>query len=276
MDSDPPAPQGPRSFSLPTAALWAIIALLLQYSFIALTEASREGAIYDLVTQTSCQALAYSVVLFLVLRVHEPETSIRHVLALRPPSVLALLLAAAVGAAICLPTEWLGHVVERLLPPAADDTDALDRLFSVATLGKKVALCVTLVFLQPLFRELFFRGALFTPLRRTRKVESVIVISAALETFGSFDARAMLSLLGVTLVFSWMRGMTGSVFTSIVARVVFSGVGIVPVLLGRELPRPTAPWLIGCTATTIVGLAGLAVLARRNPGIETARLEDGD
>src|SRR5262249_55578195 len=136
------------------------------------TEAGREGAFFDLVSRTACEALAYSIVFFAILRVHEPETSIRHVLALRAPTVSALILAAAVGAALSLPSEWLDQALDARFPRPLAEKEALDRLLAVTTLGKRITLILTLAILQPAFDELFFRGALFTPLRRTRRAET--------------------------------------------------------------------------------------------------------
>ena len=125
-----------------------------------MTEAGREGAYLDIVSRTGCEALAYSLVFFGILRVHEPQSSIRHVLALRAPSVLALLLAAAVGVAMSLPAEWLGQLMDLRLPRSDQEQENFDRLYSVATTGKRVSLVITAVCVQPILDELYFRGAI--------------------------------------------------------------------------------------------------------------------
>ncbi|MCW5836163.1 MAG: hypothetical protein KIS78_27430, partial [Labilithrix sp.] len=149
MDSLPPSERKDRPLSFAAAAVWTLLGLFLYVFFLGLTEAARDGAIPDLVSRTACQALAYSVVFFGILRLHEPETSIRHVLALRAPSALAVVLALAVGAAMSLPSEWLGQALDARLPRPPEEQEALDRLLSVATVGKRVTLFVTLVVLQP-------------------------------------------------------------------------------------------------------------------------------
>jgi membrane protease YdiL (CAAX protease family) len=276
VDSVPPSGEEKhRPLTFVSAVVWTLLALFLDLLFLGMTEAGREGAFFDLVSRTACSALAYSIVFFGILRLHEPETSIRHVLALRPTPVLAVLLALAVGAALALPSEWLDQALDARFPRPPQEKEALDRLLSIATLGKRVTLVVTLAILQPLLDELFFRGAIFTPLRRRHRAELVIVATAAFETLGSLSPRAMMSLLAATLVFSWIRGVTGSVVPSVLARMAYYGVAIVPIACGRELPRPTKVLLLGSAAVAVLGLLGLSVLSRRDTRMLDARLEDG-
>jgi hypothetical protein len=256
------------------AAIWSLISLLLVSFLLGITEAGREGAFVDLVSRTACTALAYSIVLFAILRIHEPDTSIRHVLALRPPSFLAVVFGLAVGVALALPADWLDQVLDAHYPRSPAETEVLDRLLSVSTVGKRVTLVLTVVLLQPVLTELFFHGALFTPLRRTRRVESIIVATAAFETLG-VDPRAMIVLLVPTVVFAWIRGATGSIFPSMLARIAFYGVGVVPMAFGHEAPRPTKALLAASTAAALVALFGLGFLSRRDARVRSAQLADG-
>jgi uncharacterized protein len=262
--------------SFVAAALWTLLMVFLLALIVGMTDAGREGARLDIVSQTGCAALAYSVVFFGILRVHEPETSIRHVLALRAPSVLAVVLAIAIGVGMSLPAEWLEQVVAARLPRSPQEQEALDTIYSIATVGKRVALVATVVVIQPVLDELFFRGALFTPLRRTHRAETVVVATAAFETLVQFSPRMMIALFAASLVFSWIRGATGSIFPSILARMAFFGVSVVPLALGHESPKPTRMLLLGSVALTLVGLFGLSFLSRRNARVLEARLEDGE
>jgi membrane protease YdiL (CAAX protease family) len=266
-----------RPLSFASAAIWTLVALYLNFFVIGLTEAGREGAFFDLVSRTACQALAYSLVFFGILRLHEPETSIRHVLALRAPSVLVLLLALTIGAAMSLPSEWLDQALAVRFPRPPQEEEALERLFSVVTLGKRVTLVLTLVLLQPVFDELFFRGALFTPLRRTRPVGSVILATAAFETLGNTTSpRAMILLFTATLVFAWIRGATGSIYPSIIARMAYYGVAIEPMVFAHEAPKPTGQLLVVSAAVALIGLFGISFLSRRHARLLEAKLEDGE
>jgi uncharacterized protein len=275
VESFPPTSSNQRPLTVGTAAIWTLLAILLDLFFVGMTEAGREGALYDLVSRTACQGLAYSIAFFGILRLHEPETSIRHVLALRRPSILGLLLAIVVGAALSLPSEWVDRLLEVKFPRSVAEKEALERILAVSTVGKKIALFTTVVILGPAFDELFFRGAMFTPLRRTRTLGSVVLVTAGLEMFGSLSARAMLAIAGPTLVFAWLRGRTGSVWASLVARMAYYGVGVVPLVLGHASPEPTRTLLIVSAASGTVAAAMLALVATRSTRMSEARLADG-
>ncbi len=167
----------------------------------------------------------------------------------------------------------MAGALDARFPRPPTDKEALDRILSIPTIGKRISLVVTLVVLQPALDELFFRGALFTPLRRTRSATTVILATAAFETLGSLSPRAMISLLAATLVFSWIRGITGSIFPSIVARAAYYGFGILPIALGYDEPKPTRTMLLASIAAACVGLVGLSVLSRRERAVR-ARLDD--
>lgn len=262
--------------SFATAAVWVLLVVFLEQLLLGITEAGREGAFFDLVSRTACKALACSIVFFGILRVHEPHSSIRHVLALRMPSIPAVIFALAVGAALSLPAEWLAQVLDSRFPHPPQEQEALDRLYSVATAGKRVVLVTTLVFLQPAFDELFFHGALFTPLRRTRRAEAVVLATAAFETLSNGNPRAMILLVVATLVFAWIRGATGSIFPGMLARMAFWSVSIVPVtLLDHDPPKPTPLLLVISAAVGVAGLFGLAFVSRRDSRLLDAKLEDG-
>jgi uncharacterized protein len=274
-ESFPPASSNERPLSVGSAAIWTLLAILLDLLFVSVTEAGREGALYDLVSRTACQGLAYSIAFFGILRLHEPETSIRHVLALRTPSIFGILLALVVGAAMSLPSEWFDRMLEVKFPRSLAEKEALERILAVSTLGKKIALFTTIVVLGPAFDELFFRGVMFTPLRRTRTLASVILITAGLEMFGSLSARAMLSIAAPTLVFAWLRGRTGSIWAPLTARMAYYGVGVVPLVLGHPSPEPTRTALLVSIASGTVAAAALALLAPRSSAMSKARLADG-
>ena len=280
MDSSPPPSEEGRDrpLSFLAAAGWTLLAVLLVVIAVGISESAHPGALYDLVTRTTCGAVAYSLVLFAILRVHEPETSIRQVLALRAPSPLAAILAILVGLSLALPGEWLDSTLASRYPPSKEEVETLERVLSVSTTGKRITIVATLVVLMPVLDELFFRGALFTPLKRTRRLETVVLATAAYETLANFSAREVLSFFAMSLAFAWIRGLTGSVVPGVLARVAFYGVHYVPLAVGRELPKyMTSKTVLASSAlVALLALAGIAALSRRDPRTLDARLDDGE
>lgn len=273
MESSPPDAD-PRPMSFLAAAGWTLVVVLLYTFALSVAESLRAGAVSDLVTRTTCGALAYSVTLFVILRVHDPEGSIRRILALRPPPILAVPLALVVGAGLAGPAVWLDKLLLARFPYSSQEEEALVKVYGAATFDtspKRIALVVTMVVLSPVLDELFFRGALFTPLRKGRRLEQVVLATAAYETLvSSPHPREMLSFLALALALSWMRGLTGSIFPSIVARIAFFAPRFVPIALGRELPPMSRGMLAGSLAAAVLALAGIAALGRRDARVGAA------
>lgn len=274
MASDPPASQE-RPLSFLAAAFWTLLVALLLSVMVSVIDAARPGAYVDVVTFTTCKLLAYSVVLFGLLRVHEPESSIRHLLALRPPPAALVFLGALVGCGLSPASMWLDGVFAKRFPPTAAELEAYERILDAPTPGKKIALVLTLVIVMPVCDELFFRGALFTPLKRGRRAASVILATAAYDTLlVGANPREIASILVTALAISWMRAVSGSVFPSMAARITFFGVQVVPLVIARE-PQISGRLALVGVALAGLSLAAIAAVGKRSTRARDARIEDG-
>ncbi|HSO33878.1 MAG TPA: CPBP family glutamic-type intramembrane protease [Labilithrix sp.] len=274
MDSPPPEP-AERPLSFLAAAAWTLMVAVLLGVMIAIIDAVHPGAFVDVVTVATCKLLAYSLVLFALLRVHEPESSIRQVLALRRPPAILVLLGAAVGAGLSPGAMWLDGIFSRRFPPSPQETEAFQRIFTTPTMGKKIALVLAVVVVMPIFDELFFRGALFTPLKKGRRAETVVLATAAYDTLlAGASPRELASMLAAALVIAWIRAVSGSVFPSIAARVAFFAVQVLPLVLLGDDKLPGA-LVIGGLALAVASLAGIAAVGKRSARVLDARLLDG-
>jgi hypothetical protein len=274
VESQPPeAVERPLSFL--AAALWTLLVALLYGVLVSIVAAAHAGAFVDIVTRATCKLLAYSVVFFAILRLHERDASIRHVLAVRRPPAILVFLGAAVGAGLSPGTMWLDGMMAKRYPTSAEDLETYERIFDTPTVGKKIALLLAIVVVMPVCDELFFRGALFTPLKRGRRAESVILATAAYDTLlGGSSPRELASILATALAISWIRAVSGSVFPSVTARVTFFAVQVVPLVLGHD---PQYPWTVGLggVAVAALSLAGIAAVGKRSSLALEARLQDG-
>lgn len=278
-DSSPPEAPPERPLTFFSAAIWALIAMMINAIVANVTEEARPGAMIDSISRTGCLALAYSVVLFGVLRLHAPQASIRHVLGLRPPSILSVVLALAVGASLSVPSDWLDKALESRfpLPPEAEE-EAAKAALAVTSVGKGVSLFITAVILDPILTELFYRGVLFTPLRRTYRTETVIIGVAALESLWnmSFSPRIAIVFLAATIVFSWVRGVTGSVIPAVAAHFAFNAVSVVPTCLRRPDLEPTKTILLASGLTAVASLIGLSLVSRSARAIDARQRDAGE
>lgn len=247
------------------AAGWTLVAVLLYAFGLSIAESLRAGALKDIVTKATGAALAYSVTLFIILRVHEPEGSIRKVLALKTPPLLTMPLALVMGAGLAAPAAWLNAMLLRRLPYS--EQEQLDTLGATTydTTPKRIALVVAMVIVIPLLDELFFRGALFTPLRKRARLEPVVMATAAYETLSSSPhVRDMISLFALSLALSWIRGVSGSSIPSILARMAFFAPQFVPAAIGKELPPLSKGVLAGSFGAALVALVLLVMVSRRS------------
>ncbi|MBS2012088.1 MAG: CPBP family intramembrane metalloprotease [Deltaproteobacteria bacterium] len=276
MDSFPPDDEPrERPLTFVAAALWTLLVVLLLGVATWTLEAVHPGARYDLVTFTACKLLAYSVVFFAILRIHAPEASIRQVLAVRRPPISLAVLGAVVGAGLSPIAQWVSARATERFPPSPEDAQALDRMFGTESSGKKIALVLSLVVLTPIFDELFFRGALYTPLKRGRRAEAVVLATAAYDVLmAAPPPPQLLWLLPTLLAFAWMRAVTGSVLPALFARIAFFGVEVVPMVLRGE-SKVSLGIAAGGAAASVVALAAIAAIGRRSARVLDARLEDG-
>ena len=277
MDSTPPKAEA-RPMSFLAAAGWTLVVVLLYTFALSIAEELRAGAIKDVITRTTCGALAYSVTLFVILRVHEPEGSIREVLAFRWPPILTLPLAIVVGAGLAAPASWLDERLLSRFPYSPEEQEALETVYGAATYDtsvKRFGLVITMVVLMPILDELFFRGALFTPLRKGRRLEPVVIATAAYETLvSSPHAREMISFFALALALSWMRGLSGSILPSILARMAFHAPRFVPLALARELPPLSKGMLASSLGAALVSFAALVFVCRRGARARAASALD--
>ncbi len=241
------------------AALWTVGLFVVEQLCVGMTEAARPGAQTDLVNLGACQVLATSIVIFVMVRVHAREASLRLTLAVRAPSVLQLPLAVAAGAGIYPLTSTLDGLIAKRWPYDAADLALDEKLLAVPTMHARVALVVIAFVVIPIARELFFRGMLFGELRRTAGSTMAIVATAVF--FGSFagEPRQMPTTLLLGVVLAVIRERTGTVVTAVVANLAFWSVEAIPVMLGRD---PTADvtyptrWIVGGAVVALLAIVG--------------------
>jgi len=264
-----------RPISVAAAAGWTIGAILVVPIFLGLAEEARPGAQADLVTFTGCYVVTYLLILFAMLRVYEPETSIREVVGLRSVSPVAPVLAAIAGAG-CYPTLSLleGLVARRLEAPSEDEQEIVAKLFSAHGVGSRGFLFVAMALLVPLTQEAFFRGALYGGLKRGRGRVEALLAAAACSVFP--DLRTLATTLVIGLLLAWLRAESGSVAPSFAANAAFSAVPIVRYFQTSTFEdRYPRPWTIGGAAAAIVALAALFAIFRKDPRAVAGRAADG-
>lgn len=248
------------------AAGWLSGVLFIQTLLLLLVLGLRPGGAPDLVRNFACQAIAYLLGLFLILRVHAPAASIRVFLGVRKthPAFypIAILLAAALTPAI----DALFEVIQRRYPDASDTGERITDLLVSASTPKRVVFGVIIVIVGPILEEMFFRGALFNPIdRRYPASRSVAVgITAFLFAIAHLDHQGLFPLALIGLALGFLRQQSGSLFPSILLHISFNAIGLYATLTTTPGAEATAlPLSRGLIAGSVVSallLLGLAQL----------------
>jgi membrane protease YdiL (CAAX protease family) len=263
-----------------TAMVWASLSVLLFVLLLGVTTSLRPGAKYDVINMFICQAVGILGCLFLLLRVHAPDRSIRDVIATRATHAAFLPLGISLGIAMVVPTGALYSAIERRWPEPEQLADPfVDALTSDSrALQISVALCAVVA--APVLEELFYRGALFSPQRRRSSAATVIVVTGVLFALAHLTPQKLLplALLGVAL--GVLRATSGSIFPCVLMHATFNAWPTWS-LLSRGRPAPEAdnepiPWAIAAASTVVVGALLLAAhrLGQRSAVAERARAGD--
>jgi membrane protease YdiL (CAAX protease family) len=267
---------GSRPLSFIGAAISSFAVVMLLRLSLSITEAAHPGAITDLVSVAACSVLAYALVFFLILRFYEPLGSIRHVLAVRTTPLVVLILAVLIGAGLAPGASWLTMAVQNRYPLSPEETDLMEKLFSAATMGRRVSLFVVLALVMPACSELFFRGVLFTLLKRGRSAATVVFATSAYQVLGGgIDARGIAPSLLLAITLGWMRRSTGSVLPPLACSIVFFAMEIVPSSFGLASPAWGLPKIAAGIGVALVSMVGIEFLSRRSAHMTSARLADG-
>ncbi|AKT38074.1 CPBP family intramembrane glutamic endopeptidase [Chondromyces crocatus] len=263
-----------RPMSLPLAAVWALSITFLFVWFLAVLVAIRPSAQSDLVSTFGCQAVAYLLGLFGILRLHAPHASIRDFLGIRPTHLAFFPLAVLLGLALEAPIGALYDLIARRWPtPREGELELLNTLAS-GTAIEQATLGLVLVVLGPALEEVLFRGALTRPLLRRYGAPVVIVATAALFAIAHFQPQKFLPIGLFGLALGMVRYASGSILPAMLMHATYNAVPFVALLgasadvgaaeaVPTDAPRPfdLRQLLIDPASLPPAAVAGSTVLA---------------
>lgn len=225
-DSDPPprpsdhAPDEPPAMSVPAALGWSfgvtVALVLLQSVLLKLKPGSGD----DIIRDGFCQVVAYLGGLFLILRVHAPEASIRDFVGLRRTHPALYLSGLLLGVALWLPADVMLSAIEKRWPLPGEGKVA-EQLFHASS-PRRIAMLAMMAIVGPVVEEVLFRGALFRALRKTHPQAIAIGTTAALFAMvhGAWQLFLPIGLLG--LVLGLLRAVSGSSIPGVLLHTAFN------------------------------------------------------
>ncbi len=225
----PPEDSSIRPMSVLGAALWAIGAEIVFLWIVTATRALKGGDGYDMVGALLCQVVAFLFVLYLVRRVHAPNTPIRSLLAMRKTNPWFLVLAPIIGASAAYPTYMLLELIHRFYPPDEQLYGWLDVFYTLSQ-PERIAVAVGTVVVGPFMEEMLFRGALYRPLREDKSPAVVVVVTAVLFAAVHLEPQKFPPLFLMGVVLGYLRWASGSLIAPFLVHMAYNAVPIVELL----------------------------------------------
>lgn len=243
--SVPPSRRSEERPELPTMSIFAALgwAFAATFAFLLLQSlAIRAGSPADLVPHIACQAVAYLLALFGILQLYAPDASIRRFLGARLTHRLFYPLAILLGVSLEPPMDALYDRISARWP--THDVDAFTKMFHQpdTTTSQRVVFGLLIVLIGPAIEEMFFRGALYRPLRKTYPVNAVIPTTAVLFAVAHFEWQLFLPIGLVGLVLATLRWASGSILPSLLLHAAFNGASFARMAVTRPgIPDPIVP-----------------------------------
>jgi uncharacterized protein len=266
-DFGSPLPDGrPRPMSPLAATGWALGATFLLILTFTVVHSLRRSPDSDLVSEIGCQAVAYLVTLFLILRVHAPDAGVRDFVGMRPTSTIFYPLAVLLGLSLQAPADALFTMIERRFPME----DHLTASFTAATPPMRAAMALCIILFGPMLEEMLFRGALFKPMLKTNPASTVISVTAILFALAHLSPQTWLPIALLGLVLGFIRRASGSLVPSMLVHATFNAVPFYRMAAHPGAPdvTPAPALVIGSAAAALLLLGGVTMLS----GNEASRL----
>lgn len=268
-----------RPFAFVLAAGYTIALVLTMGLALAITQAIRPGAESDLVTLTACHALAHFAVLFVAMRIHEPETELREVMGLRTVGIVPAIASLALGAGIYPALARVDAAFAERFPQDPHDTEIMNALTATPTIASRVVLIAALALAMPFAEEVFFRGFVFGSLRRGRSASLAAAATTAFFVLSRFDPRAMGSLVALGIALSFVRTRAGSSLASTFTHAAFYLVPLAPLVRGGAVIDDdafTRNQVIAGLAVAAVGVLALQLTSTRAASSRAALARDAE
>ena len=211
----------------------------------------RPGTTLDLVGGVACQSAAFLLTLFLIVRVHAPDRSLRDVLALRPTNWGLYLLAAGLGFLLEGPFTSVADLIERRWPPSADELAARAQAFDAPTLTKKIAVVIAAAIVGPLVEEMFFRGGLYRGIRRGHSALLTTLGVALFFAFAHLEWRHFVPIFLIGLVITYARAASGSLLPGLIIHITFNATSVLSSFADSGGPTPAEIQAQAQTAATL-------------------------
>ncbi|HEY6077154.1 MAG TPA: type II CAAX endopeptidase family protein [Polyangiaceae bacterium] len=157
-----------------------------------------------------------------------------------------LLLGASLGVLLQLPAGYVSALIERRFPTPPEQLQAQLQQLLPSSSWMAVAMLLSAAVLVPFAEELFFRGALFTPLLRSGPESVAVLVTSLGFVMAHAEPRNWLPLLLVALTLGELRRRSGSIWPGVCLHAAFNAATLLFVFVTRprEVKATEASWQI--------------------------------
>lgn len=187
----------------------------------------------------------------------------RQALALGPSSPLELLIGGSLGVILHLPTGYLSELIERRFPTPRAVFEAQLHALTPSSAAMAGLMLLSVAALVPFAEELFFRGALFTPLLRSGPSFVANWTTSIGFALAHQEPRNWAPLLVVALVLGQLRQLSGSIWAGVALHSAFNAATLILVYVAKptEIKPQAGAWQLAVLGTALT-LGGVWLFAR--------------
>jgi membrane protease YdiL (CAAX protease family) len=243
----------PRELSAAAAVGWSLLLTLGLVSVGVVVGSACGGTNLGVVVGSLAElALMLPAASFLAKLYGHGERS--EALALKPVSPIELAIGASLGISLHVPAGYLSELVERRFPTPPEQLRAELLMLTPGSVPMALAMLLCVAVLVPYCEELFFRGALFTPLLRTGPALLAMWATSIAFVLAHQQPRNWPPLLLVALALAELRRASSSIWPGISLHAAFNGATLLVVFLTK--PADVKAQHNGTWAAGLLGAIG--------------------
>ena len=176
--------------------------------------------------------------------------------ALSAPSALQLVIGASLGVILHAPAGYLSELVERRFPTPPETLAQQLQALTPSSTPMAVLMLLAVAGVVPFVEELFFRGALFTPLLRSGPALIAVWTTSVAFALAHAEPRNWAPLFLVALVLGELRRLGGSIWSCVALHAAFNAATLLYVFVARpvEVKPQGSSWQIATIGCVLCGL----------------------
>lgn len=265
---------GPPPFTPVRALVWMLGSFLTMVLGALIYLGMDPGAGSDLVGLGIVSAASFLLVSALLISRYPGGERLSEPLGARASHPLALLVGLLIGLAAKIPAEQLNYWIEQVLPRSPEESARFAEMFRAQSALHAAALFLVIAVLVPISEEIFFRGAVYGALRRSKTPEFQAALVTALGfTFCHADVRQLLPILLMAFLLGALRTLSGSLLPGIFAHIAFNALAILGATYEVFPDVEELSWSVrlGSTGALVVLIFALGYLVGTHPRSRAAR-----